>query len=142
MKIYYTKKFLMWIINKVRNEVIINFIHARVTLEYFNFKTENEYERFVVYFYCFSDNCCRATAGGNEIDPHLNRHNHSFKGSLNLWAHSYFKCLLIPHPKHCGDLVWHMLTLCKRSLPVGYTRPLVTCKWHANVTSQIGKLFH
>ena len=25
-----------------------------------------------------------ATAGGNEIDPHLYRHNHSFKGSLNL----------------------------------------------------------
>ena len=42
------------------------FIHARVTLEYFNFKTENELERFVVYFYCFSDNCCRVTARGNE----------------------------------------------------------------------------
>ena len=26
------------------------FIHARATLEYFNFKMENEFERFVVYF--------------------------------------------------------------------------------------------
>ena len=41
------------------------FIHARVTLEYFNFKRENEFERFVVYFHCFSDNCGRVTAGGN-----------------------------------------------------------------------------
>ena len=63
------------------------FIHVRVTLEYFNFKRENEFKRFVVYFHCFSDNCCRATAGGNEINPHLNvlnRHDHSFKGSLDL----------------------------------------------------------
>ena len=60
------------------------FMHARVTLEYFNFKRENEFKRFVVYFHYFSDNCYRATAGGNEIDPHLNRHNHWFKGLLNL----------------------------------------------------------
>ena len=39
-----------------------------------------------------------------------------FKGLLDLWVHSYFKCLLIPHPKHFCDLVWHMLTLCKRSV--------------------------
>ena len=41
-------------------------VHARITLEYFNFKRENEFKRFVVYFYCFSGNCCRATVGGNE----------------------------------------------------------------------------
>ena len=35
------------------------FIHARVTLEYFSFKRENVFKRFVIYFYCFSDNCCR-----------------------------------------------------------------------------------
>ena len=29
-------------------------------------------------------NCCRMTAGGNEIDQHLNHHNHSFEGSLDL----------------------------------------------------------
>ena len=60
------------------------FIHTHVTLKYFNFKRENEFERFDVYFYCFSDNCCRATAGGNEIDPYLNRQDHLFKGSLDL----------------------------------------------------------
>ena len=27
---------------------------------------EDEFKRFAVYFYCFSDNCSRATAGGNE----------------------------------------------------------------------------
>ena len=44
------------------------FIHARVILEYFNFESlrENEFEMFAIYFYCFSDNCCRATTGGNE----------------------------------------------------------------------------
>ena len=60
------------------------FVHVRVTLEYFNFKSENEFKRFVVYFHCFSDNCCRETAKGNAIDPNLNRHDHSFKGLLNL----------------------------------------------------------
>ena len=61
------------------------FIHARATLEYFNFKRENEFKRFrVVYFYCFSDKCCQVTAGGNEIGPHLNHHGHSFKGLLDL----------------------------------------------------------
>ena len=63
------KNFLTQIINKVCNEVL--FIH--VTLENFNFKMENGFKRFAVYFYCFSDNCCRATAGGNGSDPHLNR---------------------------------------------------------------------
>ena len=60
------------------------FIHARVTLKYLNFKREDEFKRFVVYFHCFSDNCCQATAGGNEIDPNLNHHDHLFKGSLDL----------------------------------------------------------
>ena len=60
------------------------FIHVRVTLKYLHFKRENEFKICVVYFYCFSDNCCRAVAGGNEIDPHLNRHDHSFKGLLDL----------------------------------------------------------
>ena len=52
----------------VCNEVL--FIHAHVTLEYFNFKRENRFKRFAVYFYCFSDNFCQATAGGNGSDPH------------------------------------------------------------------------
>ena len=75
-------KFLIQIINKVCNE--ISFIHAHVTLEYFNFKRENGFKRFAVYFYCFSDNCCQGTAGGNGSDPHLNRHDHSFNDSLDL----------------------------------------------------------
>ena len=62
----------------------ILFIHAHVTLKYFNFKRENEFKRFAVYFYWFSDNCCRAIAGGNGSDPHLNRHNHSFSDPLDL----------------------------------------------------------
>ena len=33
------------------------FIHARVTLEYFNFERENELKDFCVYFHYFSDNC-------------------------------------------------------------------------------------
>ena len=60
------------------------FIHACVTLEYYNFKRENKFKKFVVYFYCFSDNCCHAIVGGNEIDQHLNRHNHLFEASLDL----------------------------------------------------------
>ena len=60
------------------------FIHACVTLEYFNFKSENEFKKFIVCFYCFSYNCCKATARGNEFNPHLNCHAHSFKGSLDL----------------------------------------------------------
>ena len=62
--------------NKVCNEVL--FIHARVTLEYFNFKRENRFKRVAVYFCCFSNNCCRVTAGGNGSDPHLNRHDPTF----------------------------------------------------------------
>ena len=38
------EKILTWIINKVSNEVL--FIHAHVTLEYFNFKRENGFKRF------------------------------------------------------------------------------------------------
>ena len=60
------------------------FIHTRVTLEYFNFKREYEFKRFIVYFHCFSDNWCRVTVSGKGINPHLNRHDHSFKGSLDL----------------------------------------------------------
>ena len=49
-------------------------------MEYFNFKSlrESEFERFAIYFNCFSDNCCQETAGGNEtskmkaIPAHLN----------------------------------------------------------------------
>ena len=82
------------------------FIHARVTLEYFNFKRENEFERFVVYFYCFSNNCCQATAEEmKSIHIWIIMIIRQFKGSLDLWVHSYFKYSLIPHPKHCGDLV-------------------------------------
>ena len=58
-KIYYTKIFNM---NNKQGAHWSLFIHACVTLEYFNFKRENEFERFVVYFYCFNDNCCWATA--------------------------------------------------------------------------------
>ena len=59
------------------------FIHAHVTLEYFNFKSlkENNLKGLLrIYFYCFSDKCsCRETAGGgmkhrNKSDPHLNKH--------------------------------------------------------------------
>ena len=39
---------------------------------------------FAVYFYCFSDNCSRASAGGNESDSHLNRHDHFFNDLLDL----------------------------------------------------------
>ena len=111
---------------------------CKCNTEYFNFKRENEFKRFVVFFHCFSDNCCRATAGGNEIDPHQSSH-HLFKGSLELWAHSHLWCPLIPYPKHCGDLVWRMLTLCKGPLPVGYARLV---ERHADVTLQAGKIFH
>ena len=61
----------------------MKFIHAHVTLEYFNFEREKRFKRFSVrYFYCFSDNCCRATAVGNGSDPHLT--DHSFNESLDL----------------------------------------------------------
>ena len=53
------------------------FIHARVTLEYFYLQKESKFKRFDVYFHCFSDNCYRVTAGGNEIDLHLSRHDNS-----------------------------------------------------------------
>ena len=107
-----------------------------VTLEYFNFKRENEFERFVVCFYCFSDNCCWATAGGNEIDPQLNRHDHSFKGSLVLWASAFLLQVLVNTTSKtlwwpslaCGDLVWRCWPFAKGPLPVGYARLVVTCK--------------
>ena len=40
------EKFLTRIINMVCNEVL--FIHAHVTLEYFNFKRENGFKTFAV----------------------------------------------------------------------------------------------
>ena len=57
------------------------FVHTRVTLQYFNFKGRMNLKGLL---HSFSDNCCRVTAGGNEIDPYLNHHDHSFKGSLDL----------------------------------------------------------
>ena len=111
--------FLTQIINKVCNEAL--FIHACVTLD---FKRENGSKRFGVYFYCFSDNCCRATAGGNGSDPHLNPTTRSVipstnDGSISERIPTSNKiCSLIPYLKHCGDLVWCLLgrtlTLCKR----------------------------
>ena len=76
------KQFLTQIINKVCNAAL--FIHAQVTLEYFNFVRENKFKRFAVYFYCFRDNCCRAIAVGNGSNPHLNRHDHSFNESRDV----------------------------------------------------------
>ena len=55
------------------------FIHTRVTLEYFNFKRPNKFKSLLSISITLA-----MTARGNEIDPHLNRHNHLFKGSLNL----------------------------------------------------------
>ena len=55
------------------------FIHARVTVEYFNFERENEFKRFLSIFIASV-----ITAGVNEIDSHPNRHDHSCKGSLDL----------------------------------------------------------
>ena len=43
-----------------------------------NFERENTFKRFAIYFYCFSDNCCRAIAVGNGSDPHMNRHDPAF----------------------------------------------------------------
>ena len=58
-----------------------SFIHVLITVEYFNFKRENEFKTSVVSLYYFSDNYSRVTAGGNEINP---CHDHSFKGLLDL----------------------------------------------------------
>ena len=58
------EKFLTQIINKVCEEAL--FIHARVTLEYFNFKRENVFKSLVSTFIASAITaCCRATAGGN-----------------------------------------------------------------------------
>ena len=56
---------------------------SHVTL---NFERENRFKRFAVYFYYFSDNCCRAITVGNGSDPHLNCHdrNSAFNESLDL----------------------------------------------------------
>ena len=55
------------------------FIHARITLEYVNFEKENKFKSFLSIFIASA-----ITAGVNEIDPHMNRHDHSCKGSLDL----------------------------------------------------------
>ena len=70
------------------------FIHACVTLEYFNLNRENDFERLVVYFYCFSDNCCRVTAGGNKIAPHLNHHRSFVKGLARSLSAFLFQVLV------------------------------------------------
>ena len=89
-----------------------------------NFERENRLKRFAVYFYCFSDNCCRVTAGGNGSDPHLYESSRSVipstnDGSISERIPTSNKiCSLIPYLKHCGYLVWsmlgRMLTHCKR----------------------------
>ena len=63
------------------------FLHAHVKLEYVNFRREIEFKRFGLVSTStasISDNCCQATAEENEINPHLNRHDHSFKDLLDL----------------------------------------------------------
>ena len=131
MKIYYTKNFN--IDNKQGMQGSL-FIHAHVTLEYFNFERENRFKRFVVYFYCFSDNCCQAIAGRNGTDPHP-----SFVTIMSM-THSISEripkiCSLIPYLKCFGDLVWCMLgcmlTLCKRIVthrPQLHQTIVVTCR--------------
>ena len=58
------ENFLTRIINKMCKEAL--FLHARVTLEYFNFKRENEFKGLVSTSIASAITaCCRATAGGN-----------------------------------------------------------------------------
>ena len=94
-------------------------------------------KRFAVYSYCFSDNCCQATAGGNGSDPHLNMIVTIIPSTTRSISEriptSNKTCLLIPYLKHRGDLVWCMLsvlTLCKRTVTrigcAGYARLVVT----------------
>ena len=47
-------------------------IHSRITLQYFNSKRENKFEKFVSAIIA-----AERLLGGNDIDPHLNCHDHS-----------------------------------------------------------------
>ena len=106
------------------------FIHAHVTLEYFNFKKETKFKRFTVYF--LPSDCWKKRK----------RSTSESSQSFSLTACSISECIptsnkictLIPHPKHCDDLVWHMLTLYKRAITHRRAR--------IGVTLQSVKLFH
>ena len=106
------------------------FIHAHVTLEYLNFKKDTKFKRFTIYF--LPIDCWKKRK----------RSTSESSRSFSLTAHSISECIptsnkictLIPHPKHCGDLVWHMLILCKRAIT--QTRARI------GVTLQSVELFH
>ena len=126
------KNILTWIINKLCNKLL--FIHASVTLEYFNFKRENEFERFVIYLYCFSDNCCRMTAGEMKwihiwivTIICLRTLLISSTFLLQVLNNTISKTLWWPSLA-CGDLDWLKLTLCKMTVSLGYARLVVTRK--------------
>ena len=95
-------------------------IHTLVTLEYFNFKRENKFERFVIYFYIVipaaeqlleetmkhqnesGDPLFRTSRKSKSRVSH--RHNDTI---IHLTARSISECIttnticsLIPHPKH------------------------------------------
>ena len=86
------KKILTWIINALK----FLFIHARLTMEYFNFKKRMNFKGLLS---TSSDTCCGATAGGNDETSkwkrstseraHLNHHDCSFNGLLDLWVLYY-----------------------------------------------------
>ena len=46
-------------------------IHSRITLQYFNSKRENKFEKFASAI-----TAAERLLGGNDIDPHLNCHDH------------------------------------------------------------------
>ena len=49
------------------------------------------------------------------MKAHVNIHDHLFSGSISERIPTLDKvCLLLPHLKHYGDLVWHTLTLYER----------------------------
>ena len=82
--------------NNKCNKVL--FIHARVTLEYFNFKKGEWILKVCYLFLAMSDAeqlQQETIKHRNESDPYLNEHiwiitiERSFKGLLNLWAHYY-----------------------------------------------------
>ena len=79
------------------------------------------------------------------MDAQLNLCNYSLSGLLDLYASNNI-CLLIPHPKHCGDLAWCTLTLLPKGHRPSATRLIVTGKLHyTDVNLQavtILKLFH
>ena len=76
--------FLTRIINKVCKEVYLA-IHAHVTLEYFNFERENRFKSLLST--SISSAITAAVRlleemGAIPSDPHLNRHDHSFRQRL------------------------------------------------------------